>query len=113
VQQKLEGAPFSDSDGDGVVDVYDKCPNTPMGIIVDSDGCPLPSGGGGNGGSNDSDNDDDDIIHNGGDSNTGPYKGNDPYGDDDQDGVINMVDRCARTPANAIVDGDGCAIPPI
>lgn len=31
-----------DSDGDGVPDVYDKCPNTPTGTPVDGSGCPLP-----------------------------------------------------------------------
>lgn len=31
-----------DSDGDGVPDSRDKCPNTPKGIKVDSDGCPIP-----------------------------------------------------------------------
>jgi OOP family OmpA-OmpF porin len=31
-----------DSDGDGVPDVYDKCPNTPSGVQVDGAGCPLP-----------------------------------------------------------------------
>jgi OOP family OmpA-OmpF porin len=31
-----------DSDGDGVPDVYDKCPNTPSGTQVDGAGCPLP-----------------------------------------------------------------------
>ena len=31
-----------DSDGDGVADVFDKCPNTPSGIKVDGSGCPLP-----------------------------------------------------------------------
>ena len=31
-----------DSDGDGVPDVYDKCPNTPAGTQVDGAGCPLP-----------------------------------------------------------------------
>jgi OOP family OmpA-OmpF porin len=30
-----------DSDGDGVPDSYDKCPNTPKRIIVDEVGCPL------------------------------------------------------------------------
>ncbi|HZF71550.1 OmpA family protein [Sulfuricurvum sp.] len=30
-----------DSDGDGVFDAEDKCPNTPQGFKVDSDGCPL------------------------------------------------------------------------
>jgi OOP family OmpA-OmpF porin len=31
----------TDSDGDGVVDVNDKCPNTPSGTKVDGSGCPL------------------------------------------------------------------------
>jgi OmpA-OmpF porin, OOP family len=30
-----------DSDGDGVFDPQDKCPNTPKGFKVDTDGCPL------------------------------------------------------------------------
>jgi len=32
----------TDSDGDGVADFYDKCPNTPAGSKVDGSGCPLP-----------------------------------------------------------------------
>lgn len=32
----------TDSDGDGVSDAYDKCPNTPSGTQVDGAGCPLP-----------------------------------------------------------------------
>ena len=30
-----------DSDGDGVADQFDKCPNTPAGSIVDGSGCPI------------------------------------------------------------------------
>ncbi len=30
-----------DSDGDGVADKFDKCPNTPSGTVVDGSGCPL------------------------------------------------------------------------
>jgi OOP family OmpA-OmpF porin len=30
-----------DSDKDGVSDTYDKCPNTPAGTVVDKDGCPV------------------------------------------------------------------------
>ena len=36
-----------DSDGDGVPDSRDKCPNTPQGVSVDADGCPLDSDGDG------------------------------------------------------------------
>ena len=32
-----------DSDGDGVSDYFDKCPNTPAGTKVDGSGCPLPT----------------------------------------------------------------------
>lgn len=31
-----------DSDGDGVADIFDKCPNTENGVRVDGAGCPLP-----------------------------------------------------------------------
>jgi len=31
-----------DTDGDGVPDIFDKCPNTPSGTAVDGSGCPLP-----------------------------------------------------------------------
>jgi|TARA_R110002096_G_scaffold194791_4_gene377159 OOP family OmpA-OmpF porin len=39
--------PEKDSDGDGVVDSLDQCPNTPAGAKVDSKGCPLDSDGDG------------------------------------------------------------------
>ncbi len=40
-------APPVDSDGDGVPDTSDACPNTPAGVQVDSRGCPLDSDGDG------------------------------------------------------------------
>ncbi len=36
-----------DSDGDGITDQFDKCPGTPMGVAVDSHGCPLDTDGDG------------------------------------------------------------------
>ena len=38
---QLEAAK-KDSDGDGVADIFDKCPNTESGVRVDGAGCPLP-----------------------------------------------------------------------
>jgi OOP family OmpA-OmpF porin len=40
-------APEKDTDGDGVVDSLDQCPNTPAGAKVDSKGCALDSDGDG------------------------------------------------------------------
>jgi opacity protein-like surface antigen len=37
-----EPEPVGDSDGDGVTDDFDRCPNTPAGTQVDSTGCPIP-----------------------------------------------------------------------
>lgn len=34
--------PYIDSDGDGVPDERDKCPDTPHGLKVDADGCVIP-----------------------------------------------------------------------
>jgi len=39
--------PVMDSDGDGVLDDVDQCPNTPKGVTVDAKGCPLDSDGDG------------------------------------------------------------------
>jgi OOP family OmpA-OmpF porin len=39
---KVEKTGLEDSDGDGVVDSKDKCPDTPPHTRVDGDGCPIP-----------------------------------------------------------------------
>ena len=60
-----------DSDGDGVPDYLDKCPNTPKGCKVDKDGCPI---------------------------------------DSDGDGVPDCLDKCPNTPRDTKVDKNGCPI---
>ncbi len=60
-----------DSDGDGVVDALDKCPNTPAGRKVNADGCEL---------------------------------------DSDGDGAVDALDKCPNTPAGVKVDAQGCPL---
>jgi outer membrane protein OmpA-like peptidoglycan-associated protein len=88
-----------DSDGDGVPDYLDKCPNTPKNVKVDKDGCPLDSDG-------DGVPDYLDICP------------NTPHGvkvddlgcpfDMDGDGVPDYLDKCPNTPHNIEVDENGC-----
>ena len=47
VEPEVMAAPPADSDGDGVPDDRDECPNTPAGVPVDQVGCPLDSDGDG------------------------------------------------------------------
>lgn len=62
----LKGCP--DADGDGVADKNDKCPDTPKGVKVDANGCPL---------------------------------------DQDKDGVVDSLDKSPDTPDGIDVDKDG------
>jgi len=61
-----------DSDGDGVYDYMDECPDTPEGVQVDHVGCPL---------------------------------------DTDGDGVTDYLDACPGTPTDSAVDAQGCPLP--
>ncbi|HTR96886.1 MAG TPA: thrombospondin type 3 repeat-containing protein [Candidatus Acidoferrales bacterium] len=88
-----------DSDGDGVYDGLDKCPNTPRGATVDASGCPHDSDG--------------DGVYDGIDKCPNTPKGAtvDADGcpkDSDGDGVYDGLDKCPNTPKGAIVDADGC-----
>jgi hypothetical protein len=107
-----------DDDNDGVLDAYDRCPAGMVGFGPeadhDGDGC-----------ANEEDTDDDD------DGRVDPADGC-PRGivgrlslaldadgdgcsdaeeddDDDQDGVMDEMDACARTPLSVEVDGQGCS----
>ncbi|MET0049884.1 MAG: OmpA family protein [Candidatus Thiodiazotropha sp.] len=91
----------SDTDGDGVVDEQDRCPDTPAGVSVDAQGC-IP------------DSDGDGVADNL-DQCPGTPQGAqvDDQGcelDSDGDGVVDARDQCPGTPAGASVDGRGCAM---
>jgi OOP family OmpA-OmpF porin len=97
-------APDSDTDLDGVLDMWDECPDTPRGTQVSSSGCPLL----------DRDRDSDgDRVPDGDDDCP-----NTPVGaavnnrgcslDSDRDGVPTGEDRCPGSRPNAIVDMYGC-----
>ena len=125
----LGGSPPADTDGDGVIDRKDKCPNTPQGAQVDATGCPLDSDGDGvwNGldkcpdtapgvpvTSDGCDRDTDgDGVHDGDDKCPDTPKGAviDASGcpkDSDGDGVYDGLDKCPDTPKGATVDSRGC-----
>ncbi len=93
------GARPRDTDGDGVPDRLDVCPNTPKGARVDARGCPLDSDG--------------DHVFDGLDRCPDTPRGCvvDAAGcpvDSDGDGVCDGLDRCAGTPKGAKVDSVGC-----
>jgi outer membrane protein OmpA-like peptidoglycan-associated protein len=90
-----------DSDGDGVADYMDKCPNTPTGVQVDAAGCPIDSDGDGV----------PDYLDKC--SNTPAGVKVDLSGcpiDSDVDGVPDYLDKCPNTPAGVKVDMNGCPL---
>jgi len=98
--QLLQHQPGKDSDGDGVADDHDKCPNTPRGAKVDKRGCPLDADG--------------DGVADGLDKCPDTPKGTKVnadgcIGDSDGDGVADDKDRCPDTPHGVQVDDHGCA----
>lgn len=106
IQYSWGGTPVRrvvDTDGDGVNDDADKCPGTPAGTAVNSDGCPLPQ------------DDDGDGVTNDIDKCPGTAAGAkvDATGcelDSDGDGVGDSRDQCPNTPAGAKVDEKGCEL---
>jgi OOP family OmpA-OmpF porin len=89
------GAPL-DSDGDGVANRLDQCPNTPSGAKVDAKGCPLDSDG--------------DGVFDGLDRCPDTPAGvkvnaeGCPH-DSDGDGVPDYLDKCPAEPAPGTADG--------
>ncbi|HXH29127.1 MAG TPA: thrombospondin type 3 repeat-containing protein, partial [Candidatus Polarisedimenticolia bacterium] len=91
-----------DTDGDGVLDVSDRCPDTPQGALVDKhDGCPWDLDG--------------DGVLEGLDACPNTPRGwpVDAKGcplDSDGDAVPDGADSCPDTPKGAIVDKAGCPL---
>lgn len=90
-----------DTDGDGVFDHLDQCPDTPKGVEVDTKGCPLDT--------------DEDGVPNYLDKCPDTQKGLqvDAHGcplDSDGDGVADYLDKCPGTPKGVKVDGTGCPL---
>src|SRR3990172_8577695 len=89
-----------DSDGDGVIDSKDQCPETPVGVKVDDFGCPLDA--------------DNDGVPDYKDKCPGTKSGlevdeNGCAIDSDRDGVPDYLDKCPNTPSGTQVDEAGCA----
>ncbi len=94
---------ITDSDGDGVMDALDKCPNTPKGTKVDGSGCKLPE-----------------MVNKtvvqkviepapmSFDNEECPIKTDLP--DRDRDGVEDSIDQCPNTPCDFSVDKKGCPL---
>jgi outer membrane protein OmpA-like peptidoglycan-associated protein len=117
-----------DSDMDGVSDKKDKCPDTPAGVAVDVNGCPIDTDGDGvpdyldecrtvKGltslkGCPDSDGD---GVADKDDKCPDTPKGwkVDASGcplDQDKDGIADAIDKCPDTPAGVAVDKNGCPV---
>ncbi len=92
---------IKDFDGDGVPNDFDKCPNTPKGVKVDSKGCALDS-------------DHDGVVD---------YMDLCPFTlqgikvdkkgcaiDSDNDTIPDYIDKCPNTPAGEAVNDEGCPI---
>ncbi len=100
-QKEVSAQESRDSDGDGVYDYMDKCPDTPSGVAVDRAGCPMDSDG--------------DSIYDYMDMCPDTPSGLDVDSagcppDSDNDGVYDYMDRCLDTPVGVDVDSAGCPL---
>jgi outer membrane protein OmpA-like peptidoglycan-associated protein len=95
----LGAKPIPDSDGDGILENRDRCPDTPSGAQVDGTGCPSDS--------------DADGVPDGVDrcANTPPGASVNATGctqDSDGDNIPDGLDRCPDTESGVLVDPNGC-----
>ena len=88
-----------DSDGDGVSDGLDKCPDTDAAIAVDENGCPLDSD---SDGVPDISDECPETVHGARVETSGCPK------DTDGDGISDGLDKGPDTPSGAAVDKEGC-----
>jgi outer membrane protein OmpA-like peptidoglycan-associated protein/opacity protein-like surface antigen len=95
------GAEGKDSDGDGIPDLKDRCPNTPPGVQVYSDGCPVDL---------DQDGVPDYLDKCPGTPPGSPVDANGCPLDSDADGVPDHLDQCPGTPVGVKVDTKGCPL---
>lgn len=88
-----------DTDGDGISDKYDQCPNTPPMVTVDENGCPVDS---------DHDNVPDYVDECPNTPVNIPVDVNGCPVDSDKDGIPDYLDLCKDTPKGIPVDDRGC-----
>jgi outer membrane protein OmpA-like peptidoglycan-associated protein len=90
-----------DADGDGVPDYLDTCPDTPQGVAVEANGCPPDADGDGV----------PDYLDTCPDTPQGvAVEANGCPPDTDGDGVPDYLDTCPDTPRGMTVDAYGCPI---
>ena len=97
----VSAPPPPDTDGDGVADPNDRCPNSPPGVTVGSDGCEIDSDGDGVADSKDQCPDT---------PRGASVNANGCALDSDGDGVPDYKDECPDSAAGAKVDERGCYI---
>ena len=99
LKKKAMAAAPLDSDGDGVIDSLDKCPNTPSVAKVDSKGCPLDA---------DRDGVADYMDNCPGTPSVAKVDSKGCPLDADNDGVADYIDDCPGTPKGVKVNAKGC-----
>jgi OOP family OmpA-OmpF porin len=90
-----------DGDNDGIINSVDRCPNSPAGVTVNSNGCEIDS--------------DNDGVVNSSDKCPRSVAGAivNAQGcevDSDGDGYVDSNDKCPNSPAGAKVDNNGCTV---
>lgn len=115
------GPILMDSDGDGVIDGVDRCPDTPPGTKVDGFGCPVPLDSDGDGVPDDRDRCPGTPPGTPVDNVGCPLPPPTPlpapvpppapaFIDSDGDGVPDHLDQCPNTPRGMRVDARGCVV---